>query len=256
MALRSCAHMKLDTSLHILAVHARLAILVVMAGAVWSLATQAQEPAKRTVWDGVYTEAQAARGLAQYEASCRRCHREGPRKDEAFMRDWQGTGLDGVFSQVKTTMPAGAPSSLSDDTYLDLVAYMLQVNAFPAGGTELTADVIKGIWIEGRNGPEPVPNFALVQVVGCLTQGPDAAWMLAAAGEPVRTKDPAASKDGELKNSQAAAPGTQTFLLLNAYPRPDSYKGHKVEVKGFLIRDPGGNRINVTSVQSLAPRCD
>jgi uncharacterized membrane protein YcgQ (UPF0703/DUF1980 family) len=80
--------------------------------------------------------------------------------------------------------------------------------------------------------------------------------MLADAGEPVRTKNPAASKDDELKNSEAAALGTQTFRLLNVYPTPDPYRGHKVEAKGFLIRDPGGNRINVTSVQTLAPRCD
>jgi uncharacterized membrane protein YcgQ (UPF0703/DUF1980 family) len=50
--------------------------------------------------------------------------------------------------------------------------------------------------------------------------------------------------------------GAQTFHLLNVYPRPDPYKGHKVEAKGFLIRDPGGNRINVTSVQTLASRCN
>ena len=80
--------------------------------------------------------------------------------------------------------------------------------------------------------------------------------MLGNAGEPARTKDPAVSTGGDLKNSEAAALGSRTFRLLNVYPRPDSYKGHKVEAKGFLIRNPGGDRLNVTSVQSLAPRCD
>jgi S-disulfanyl-L-cysteine oxidoreductase SoxD len=220
---------------------------------------QAQEPVKRadgkTVWDGVYTAAQAARGQAQFEATCRSCHREGPRKGEAFMRDWQGTGLDGLFSQIKASMPAGAPASLSDQAYLDLVAYMLQVNAFPAGPAELSADAIKGIRVEGKDGPGPVPNFALVQVVGCLMPGPDAAWMVTDASEPIRTKDPVASADEELKSSQAAALGSRTFQLLNVYPRPDAFKGNKVEAKGFLIRDPAGDRINVTSVQSLAPAC-
>ena len=172
------------------------------------------------------------------------------------MRDWSGTDVDGLFSQIKMSMPADAPSSLSDEAYLDIVAYILKVNAFPAGRDELSAAVLKSIRIEGRNGPEPVPNFALVGVVGCLAQGPDSAWTLVEAGEPVRTKNPAASKDDELKNSEAAALGTQTFRLLNVYPTPDPYKGHKVEAKGFLIRDPGGSRINVTSVQTLAPRCD
>ena len=90
---------------------------------------QAQGPAKntdgRTVWDGVYTDAQAARGKTQYEASCSSCHRDGPQRDDAFMRDWIGTDVDSLFSLIKGSMPAGAPSSLSDNVYLDMVAYML-----------------------------------------------------------------------------------------------------------------------------------
>jgi S-disulfanyl-L-cysteine oxidoreductase SoxD len=231
-----------------------LCVAVAAAG----LAVQAQEPAtkpdSKTVWDGVYTAAQATRGQGQYEMTCRACHREGPRKDEAFMRDWQGTGLDGLFTQIKTTMPASAPSSLSDAAYLDLVAYMLQVNAFPAGSTELSADSIRNVRVEGRNGPGPVPNFALVQAVGCLAQAPDG-WTLGQASEPVRTKDPTPSAGDDLKSSATAALGSQTFQLLNIYPSPDAYKGHRVEAKGFLIRDPAGNRMNVTSVQSLGSSC-
>ena len=74
-------------------------------------AAQVQE---RTVWDGVYTQAQAARGKAQYETTCRSCHGGGPRKDDEFMRDWSGSDVRSLFKQVKTSMPPGAPSSLSD----------------------------------------------------------------------------------------------------------------------------------------------
>ena len=221
--------------------------------------SQAQEPARntdrKTVWDGVYTDAQAVRGQTQYQARCSSCHRDGPRRDEAFMRDWGGTDVEGLFRQIKVSMPADAPSSLSDNAYLDIVAFMLRVNYFPSGRDELSADAIKIIRIEGRNGPEPVPNFALVRAVGCLGQSADT-WMLADASEPVRTKNPAPSKEDELKSSEASALGTQAFRLLNVYPSPDPYKGHKIEAKGFLIRDPDGDRINVTSVQTLAARCD
>lgn len=229
--------------------------LVLVAGVVTA---RAQEPAKvdgRTVWDGVFSAEQAARGQAQYEKSCRSCHREGPRKDEAFMRDWQGTGLDGLFEQIKKTMPASAPGSLSDATYFDIVAYVLQVNTFPSGPAELTAEAIKGIRVEGKDGPGPVPNFALVQVIGCLAPGPQSDWTLGNASEPLRTKDPTPSAGEELTTSRASALGSLTFQLLNVYPRPDAYKGNKVEAKGFLIRDPNGDRLNVTSVQSLAPAC-
>ena len=236
-----------------------LAFVVMITIGVAAQPVQAQETTRnadgKTVWDGVYTDAQAARGETQYQANCSACHRGGPRRDEEFTRDWSGSDVESLFSQIKESMPAGAPSSLNDDVYVDIVAYMLRVNAFPAGTSELTAGAIKSIRIEGSHGPEPVPNFVLVRTVGCLTKGPDTSWMLAGASEPVRTKDPAASKDEELKSSEAAVSGAQRFQLLNVYPRPDKYEGHTVEAKGFLIRDPGGNRINVTSVQALAPRC-
>ncbi len=231
-------------------------VLIVAVNIAVAVSAQAPEPANaggKTVWDGVYTAAQAARGQRQYDMSCRSCHQEGPRTGETFMRDWQGTGVDQLFDQIKKTMPAGAPASLSDSAYLDLVSYILQVNAFPAGGAEL--NTAAGIRIEARGGPAPVPNYALVQVVGCLAvQGPGA-WTLGNASEPVRTKDPASSTGGELKTSAAAPLGAGTFRLLNVYPRPDAYAGHKVEAKGFLIRDPAGDRLNVTSVQSLASSC-
>ena len=88
------------------------------------------------------------------------------------MRDWGGSDLESLFNQIKTSMPAGAPASLSDVAYADIVAYVLQANAFPAGSSELAAAAIGPIRIEGRNGPAPVPDFALVRVVGCLSQGP------------------------------------------------------------------------------------
>jgi cytochrome c5 len=237
-----------------------LAIVVLTTSEFSAQAVQTQERTEnttgQTVWDGVYTEAQASRGKTQYEASCRSCHRGGPRSGDEFMRDWSGSDVESLFKQIKASMPPRDPSSLSDAAYVDIVAYMLQVNAFPAGSNELAAGTNRPIRIEGRNGPGPVPNFALIRVVGCLAQGPDTAWTLADASEPARTKDPAASRDDELKESQTARLGTQAFRLLNVYPAPDPYRGHKVETKGFLIRDPGGNRINVTSVRTLASRCD
>src|SRR5688572_5445977 len=168
-------------------------VLVVAVSAAAVVSAQAPAPANtggNTVWDGVYTAAQAARGQRQYDTTCRSCHEDGPRSGEAFMRDWQGTGLEQLFDQIKKTMPAGAPASLSDAAYLDLVSYILQVNAFPAGDAELDAGGVAGIRIESRTGPGPVPNYALVQVVGCLAPQGTNAWTLGNSSEPVRTKDP------------------------------------------------------------------
>jgi hypothetical protein len=153
-------------------------------------------------------------------------------------------------------MPPGAAGSLTDAEYLELIAYMLRVNDFPAGRDELRSETAGNIRVEGRNGPEPVPNFALVRVVGCLGAGPGTDWTVSNGSEPARTRNPAASTGDELNGSQAIALGTATFRLMNVYPRPEAYAGHKVEAKGFLIRDPTGDRLNATAVQSLAPRCD
>jgi hypothetical protein len=220
-------------------------------------ALPAQEAQKtRTVWDGVFTDAQAARGETHYRANCGRCHGDGPRKGEAFMRDWSGSDVGALFARIKSSMPPGAAGSFTDAEYLDLVAYMLRVNDFPAGREELRSETAGSIRVDGRNGPESVPNFALVRVVGCLGAGPGADWTVTNSSAPARTRNPAASTGEEAKASQATALGSATFRLMNIYPRPEAYTGHKVEAKGFLIRDPSGDRINATAVQSLAPRCE
>ena len=210
----------------------------------------------KTVWGGVYTDAQAERGKVRYDMNCGSCHRGGPPNIDVLMRDWSGTTLESFFNQIKTTMPANAPASLSDSNYLDLVAYILRADAFPAGSDELEAATLKHIRIEPKDGSQQVPNFALVSVVGCLNQAVDNGWLLVNASEPARTKDPASSKDEELRSIQSKTLGTQKLLLMNVYPSPDAYKSHKVETKGFLIREPNETRLNVTSLQSLAPDCE
>ena len=151
-------------------------LILLMAVTICAAVQAAQSPGTaKTVWNGVYTEAQASRGEAQYQETCSVCHKGGPRKDAEFMQDWSGSDVESLFTQIKQSMPANAPSSLEDGAYLDIVAYMLRLNAFPSGSGELTAAAIKNIRIEGQHGPEPVPNFALVRTVGCLSKTSEAA---------------------------------------------------------------------------------
>ncbi len=221
---------------------------------------QARNADRRKVSDGVYAAAQATRGEAHYEVSCRSCHGAdlsgGSARalaGEDFIHNWSGVKLDSMFDRVRA-MPPGAASRLGDEAYLDIVTYVLEVNGFPAGTEELKPEMLKGILIEGKDGPQPVPNFALVQVVGCLTRGPDSTWVVADASEPVRTRDPEVSQDDELKDVEMTALGTRTFRLLNVYPNPDAYEGHTVETRGFLIRGPNDS-INVTALESLGATC-
>jgi mono/diheme cytochrome c family protein len=231
------------------------------AGTPAAQATQARAADNtKSVWDGVYTTAQATRGKPQYEANCGRCHGADlsggtgqPLKGE-FMRFWEGYSLNSLFSRIKYTMPSGAAGSLSDAAYTDIVAYLLQAGSFPAGNDELRLDLLENIRIEGKEGPQPIPNYSLVRVVGCLTPAAQNTWTLSNASAPVQTRDPEASRDEERKNSMSKPLGTQQFPLRNIYPAPAPFRGHKVEVKGFWIQ--GSNQhINVNTLQTLASSC-
>jgi mono/diheme cytochrome c family protein len=222
----------------------------------------AADKAVRTVWDGVYSAAQADRGQSDYGWYCGKCHGEdltasgNVLRGGKFMDHWREDNLKSLFSTLRDTMPRGAPRSLDDDEYLDIVAYLLQVNAFPAGSDPLTADALERIRIVGKEGPKPVPDFALVTVVGCLVQLSGDTWMLRDASEPVRTRNPWESTKAELADAAARPPGPHSFRLLDIGTfRSHAHPGHWMEAKGFLIRAPGDNRINPTWLQTIHESC-
>ena len=107
----------------------------------------AGEEGGRTVWGGVYTEAQADRGALAYQASCQSCHggqlggqgEAKPLTGASFLSNWNGLSVGDLFERVRTTMPMNAPKSLSRGTYADILAYVLKFNGFPAGAAELPA---------------------------------------------------------------------------------------------------------------------
>ena len=102
----------------------------------------------RTVWDGVYTDAQAERGRASYQQSCVGCHRDDLRGDntapslvgESFTFLWGDMEVGELSARIQKLMPPQGPGSLPAQTYIDIVAFMLQKNAFPAGSVELSAN--------------------------------------------------------------------------------------------------------------------
>lgn len=113
-----------------------------------SRAVDVAEQTARTVWDGVYTEAQAERGRAAYSQSCTACHREDLRGDgtapslvgESFAFLWGDMTVGELFTRTRAIMPPERPGSLSPQGYVDIIAFILQKNAFPTGGTELGID--------------------------------------------------------------------------------------------------------------------
>ena len=102
----------------------------------------------QTIWDGVYTEEQAARGQRTYDQECAACHLDDLMGDgiapsligSAFFFRWSELSMGDMYTAIRTTMPQGAPASLSPSGYADISAYMLQRNDVPAGSMELPSD--------------------------------------------------------------------------------------------------------------------
>lgn len=131
------------TKRRLLRVSGTLAVAACVAG---GGALRAQEGA--TVWDGVFTEEQAARGETAYEQECATCHLADLLGDgiapaltgAAFDFRWSDLSVGDMFVAIRATMPQGAPASLSPQGYADVVSYLLMKNDFPAGDAELPTD--------------------------------------------------------------------------------------------------------------------
>ena len=242
--------------------HHVLQLLFVLALTVAAEA-QSTDPTPKTVWQGVYTDAQATRGHSEYATHCASCHRDDLSgyndilKGRRFMEKYRESSLHLLFDKTKTTMPRGAAGTLSDQAYVDIVSYLLKVNEFPAGSSELRTEELPHIQLIGKSGPEPVPDFSLIRVVGCLTQNQsDNTWMLTNASEPVRSGDPQPTAADRAAAAQLPLGSVVFRLLVSAAYSPGQYTGHRVEVRGFLIRRQPESRINITSLESLHPSCD
>jgi mono/diheme cytochrome c family protein len=101
--------------------------------------------------EGVYTKAQAERGLTLYDTSCASCHELGKFKGTEFANAWTGKPLTELHSAV-ISMPMDAPGSMKPQEYSDILAYFLSINGYPAGQTELAGgdEAIKAVTLDAK----------------------------------------------------------------------------------------------------------
>ncbi|MBI3048509.1 MAG: cytochrome c [Acidobacteria bacterium] len=105
--------------------------------------------AAASVWDGVYTEAQAKRGEAIYYQRCGACHGpdlEGGDMTPAlvggvFTANWNDLPVSDLFERIRITMPLDQPSTLARAQTADVVAFLLKANKWPAGEVELPREL-------------------------------------------------------------------------------------------------------------------
>jgi cytochrome c5 len=239
-----------------------LVIAVGLVGVVVVVVTFAQSgspegSARTRIWDGVFTPAQVQRGRAAFTTSCVRCHALDAQgvpfrmSGEPFWNNWADDPLEVMFSRIRSSMPNNAPGTLDDQTYADLVAFILSVNGVPATGTtDLTPTAMPAIQMVRREGPRPVPEGALVNVVGCLVQS-GRVWIVESASEPMRSR--ARGLDADLARAEQLSAADRTYELKFALVPLGAMRGQRVVARGLLMRDP--DAINVEAVRSLGRPC-
>ena len=123
-------------------------------------AAAARQESRRTIWDGVFSDPQAARGQRAYAQSCAKCHSEDllgtgnapPLVGEPFLGRFDRATADDVVQVIRQTMPQEAPDSLGTDAYVDIVSYVLKANGSPVGAADLPSDraALKQVLVTAR----------------------------------------------------------------------------------------------------------
>ena len=142
------------------------AALCIAGGLTGPVAFAAGQPAQ----DGIHTASQAENGRAVYTRSCAICHRTDlqgnfespPLAGTNFLNFWGDRTPQELVERIRVTMPPDRPGRLGDQTYLDIVAYLLQANGAPAGDQALTAAtaITIGTVATGETGSAPAITAA------------------------------------------------------------------------------------------------
>jgi quinoprotein glucose dehydrogenase len=101
----------------------------------------------KSVWSGVYSEAQATAGESLYVEHCAKCHgndlggvEQSPALSGAtFGQRWREATLEKLFARVES-MPPKEPKSLTTRQYLEILAFLLKANEFPPGPSALAPE--------------------------------------------------------------------------------------------------------------------
>ena len=96
-----------------------------------------------------FTADQVTTGSDIYSERCVQCH--GDKLDNGefggaalngqyFKKHWGGGSVAALVAYMKAKMPPDRPGSLTDQSYANLAAFLLDSNDYPKGGEELPSD--------------------------------------------------------------------------------------------------------------------
>ncbi|GAC1581827.1 MAG: hypothetical protein NVS3B7_17060 [Candidatus Elarobacter sp.] len=108
---------------------------------------------------GQYTRAQATGGAAVYSQQCSQCHgvnlagQSGPGLVGAAFQRYIGKAgtTASLYDFISKQMPADKPGSLSRKQYLDVTAFILARNGYPAGDVAMSATALSQVPLKGGN---------------------------------------------------------------------------------------------------------
>ena len=79
-------------------------------------------------------------GEQWFRAACFECHATGGLSNADFRLKWNGRSAFDLVESIRSTMPESAPGSLTQGTYVAVVAYLIRTNGMPVGTNALPAD--------------------------------------------------------------------------------------------------------------------
>ena len=130
---------------------------------------------------GVYTSNQAVAGQKAYADSCAGCHRanlagggDAPGLGgSGFMSSWGARSTKDLYKFIATSMPAGAPASLSEQAYTNITAYLLQANGAKVGTNAFSKNTdVKIAGIATGKAPAKVLNASVAANAKDITASP------------------------------------------------------------------------------------
>jgi len=121
-------------------------LLAHAAGAAALLALLQPSAQALSINDAVFSEEQAKTGKRLYSQHCATCHAES--YFETVMLVWNGERLSELFSVMAAIMPQNNPGSLSDQEYIDVLAYIMSASGYPKGEQALSVSDLRRIEIQ------------------------------------------------------------------------------------------------------------
>jgi mono/diheme cytochrome c family protein len=113
------------------------AALALLLGTADASAQSAAADSGRSAAAGAYTARQATQGEETFRNICGNCHGTAEFSGPTFRKTWSGRPVYALFDQLRNAMPLDNPGGLAPEEYAAVIAYVLKLNQYPAGSSEL-----------------------------------------------------------------------------------------------------------------------